>query len=281
MPETIGHYNVLDRIGSGGIGEVFRARDTRLGRTVALKVVSNEIASNPERRARFLADVRPLMALSHPNIATVYEVAEEAGAVYLVLEFVPGEPLSRLIAGRGLNARRAIEYAIQIADALAEAHAVGIAHHDLTTANVVITPKGTVKLLDFGLASWTQSGRSRGPQDDIFSLGTVIVEMITGRRFDDQASAARPPVVGREVPEEFDPIVSRMLTQEADARYESPATAAAELRTLAERLDQRSESVRQPQPTPARRQPSGALRWLLVVLAILLAAAVAWIALQR
>jgi serine/threonine protein kinase len=281
MPETIGHYKILDRIGSGGIGDVFRARDTKVGRTVALKVVSPDITADPERRAQFLSDTNRLTALTHPNIATVYEVAEDQGVMYLAVEFVPGEPLRRLIAGGGLNARRAIEYAIQIADALAEAHAVGIVHHDLTTANVVITPKGSVKILELGLASWTRSGRSRGSQDDVFSLGTVMFEMITGKPFDPRVSAAaRPTTVGREVPHELDPIVARMLTQDGSAAYESPATAAAELRAAAEAIDRRTASVEQPHPMPARRQRGPGLLWL-IVLAVLVAAAVAWLVIRR
>ena len=281
MPETIGHYKVLDRIGSGGIGDVFRARDTKVGRTVALKVVSPDITADPEKRAQFLSDAKRLTALTHPNIATVYEVAEDQGVMYLAVEFVPGEPLRRLIAGGGLNARRAIEYAIQIADALAEAHAVGIAHQDLSTANVVITPKGSVKILELGLASWTRSGRSRGSQDDVFSLGAVMFEMITGKPFDPRVSAAaRPTTVGREVPRELDPIVARLLTQDGNAAYESPATAAAELRAAAEAIDRRTASVEQPHPMPARRTRGPGLPWL-IVLAVLVAAAVAWLVIWR
>src|SRR5205807_7394485 len=125
-----------DRIGSGAIGEVFRARDTEVGRTVALKIVSTEIAGDSRRRAQLLHDATPLTALSHPNIATLYEVGEDRGALFLAMEFVPGETLKRVIAGRGMNARRAIDYAIQMADALAEAHALGIGHGHLTTSNV-------------------------------------------------------------------------------------------------------------------------------------------------
>src|SRR5262245_869334 len=126
MLETIGQYKVLDQIGTGGIGDLFRARDMRLGRTVALRIVSDDIVGDPERRGRFLRDAKASEALSHPNIATIYEVVESEGLLCLAVEFVPGESLARLTGGRGFNPRRAIDYAIQIADALAEAHAVGI-----------------------------------------------------------------------------------------------------------------------------------------------------------
>ena len=131
MFETLGHYKILDRIGAGGMGEVYRARDTKVGRTVALKVVSSDIAGDSRRKAQFLHDAAPLTSLSHPTIASVYEVGEDAGVLFLVIEFVPGDTLNRVIAGRGLNARRAIDHAIQMADALAEAHAVGIVHRDI------------------------------------------------------------------------------------------------------------------------------------------------------
>src|SRR5258707_424801 len=105
MTETIGHYKLLDRIGSGGIGDVFRARDTKVGRTVALKIVSTDIAGDAQRRAKFLNDAAPLTALNHPNIANVYEVGEDQGLLFLATEFVPGETLNRVIAGRGMNPR--------------------------------------------------------------------------------------------------------------------------------------------------------------------------------
>src|SRR5215471_6345918 len=123
MFETLGIYKVLDRIGTGSIGDVYRARDTRLGRTVAIKVVRPEIAGDPIRRARLMEDARAATALSHPSIAALYEVGEDQDQLFLAFEFVPGETLRAAIAGRPLNPRRAIDLAIQSADALADAHA--------------------------------------------------------------------------------------------------------------------------------------------------------------
>ena len=111
MFETLGHYKILDRIGTGGIGEVYRARDTRLGRTVAIKVVKADIADDPDRRGRFLQDARAAAALSHPNIAALYEIGEDQDQLFLVFEYVPGETLKKAIAGRPLNPRRAIDHA--------------------------------------------------------------------------------------------------------------------------------------------------------------------------
>ncbi len=213
MLDELAHYKILDRIGSGGMGEVYRARDTRLGRTVAIKVLPAAVADDPDRRERFLREARAAAALSHPNIAALYEVGEDDGQLFLVFEFVPGEPLSKLIAGRPLNPRRAIQFAAQVADALADAHAAGIVHRDIKPDNIVVTPKGNAKVLDFGLALWTAGGAAReqaattvdtgvgsalgtlaymSPEQargeavdertDIFSFGVALYEMLTGSR---------------------------------------------------------------------------------------------------
>ena len=215
MFETLGHYKILDRIGAGGMGEVYRARDTRLGRTVAIKVLTADVAGDPDRRARFLEEARATAALSHPNIAALYEIGEDQDQLFLVFEYVPGETLKNVIAGRPLNPRRAIDLAVQIADALADAHAEGIVHRDIKSDNIIVTPKGNAKILDFGLATWTAGGAERdhagqaatmmataagtalgtvaylSPEQalgervdhrtDIFSLGIVMFEMLTGR----------------------------------------------------------------------------------------------------
>ena len=274
MIETIGQYKVLDQIGSGGIGDLYRARDTRVGRTVALKVVSPGIAGDAQRRAQFLNDAAPLTSLNHPNIASVYEVGEDNGILFLAMEFVPGDTLNRVIAGRGLNARRAMDYAIQMADALAEAHAVGIVHGHLTTANVIVTPKGTVKILEFGLGPWTRSGRANEKRDDIFALGTVLFEIVAGRPFGDEFTPAEQRAISKEVPTELDDIIGRLLTRDADRAYGSPATAAAELRAAADVVDKRTEARPAPVPPPAKK--SGSLRWVIALVVIAAVATLVW-----
>jgi len=281
MTDTIGHYKLLDRIGSGGIGDLFRARDTKVGRTVALKVVSSDIASDARRRQQFLDDAAPLTSLSHPSIASVYEVGDDNGVLFLAMEFVPGETLQRVIAGRGLNARRAMDYAIQMADALAEAHAVGIVHGHLTTANVIVTPKGTVKILEFGLGPWTRSGRSNEKRDDIFALGTVLFEIIAGRPFGEEFTPAEQRAISKEVPPELDDIIGRLLNNDPDRAYSSPATVAAGLRAAAEAVDKRTEVRPPPSPVPIKKGGTGTVGWLIVLAAIVLLAAIAWIAMRR
>ena len=323
MSESLGHYKILDRVGAGGLGEVYRARDTRLGRTVAIKVVAADVTADPARRERFLREARATAALSHPNIAALYEIGEDQGQIFLAFEFVPGETLKSVIGGRPLNPRRAIDLAVQIADALADAQAEGIVHRDIKPDNIIVTPKGNAKILDFGLAEWTAGGAERehaaqaatsmatasatvlgtvaymSPEQalgervdhrtDIFSLGTVFFEMLTGKLpFSGtsatalalqivQAAAPAPTSVNKSLPREVDAIVLKALAKSLDQRYESAATLAAELRSLAAILDVRSESAA-PASTPVavvppRRSVAG---WIALLLLLAALAAAAW-----
>ncbi len=325
MIETVGHYKILDRIGTGGIGDVYRARDTRLGRTVAIKMLRPDIAGDPVQRERFLQDARAAAKLSHPNIAALDEIGEEQGQPYLVFEFATGETLKALVAGRPLNPRRAIEYAIQIADALADIHAQGLVHQDLKPDNIIITSKGAAKLLDVGLAAWTAGGAAReqaaraaqtldpaaaagtaaymSPEQalggafdhrtDVFSLGVVLFEMLTGKQpfavetpatitLQIMRSTVPGPSAGdRTLPREIDPIVAKMLAKSLDARYASAATVAAELRSVSAILGVRSETaeIRDAMPR-ARSQRRSVLGWLAVGVILAGIAALVWMAMQ-
>jgi serine/threonine-protein kinase len=273
MLETVGHYKVLDRIGAGTLGDVYRARDTRLGRTVAVKVPGNSLQADRARLDALAADARAASVLSHPNIAALYEIAQEAdGRVFLVFEFVPGEPLRRVIAGRPINVRRAVDLATQIADALADAHAVEMTHGGLTSDTVMVTPKGNAKILDFGFARWTSRPPAAGGDAaaDIRALGALLAEMLTGK-------PARPdaPPAGSSIPPDLTEIVGRAL--DAGGRgYEAAATCAAELRAVAAVLDARAASGEPVRVVPDRR-PRASRLWIVVAALVVLAALVlAW-----
>ena len=304
MIETLSHYKILDRIGGGAMGELYRARDTQLGRTVALRVIATDIAADSDRRERFLHDARAATALSHPNIATLYEIGEDQGQLFLVCEYARGEPLKTVIAGHPMKPRRAIDLAIQIADALADAHALGIVHGHITPDTVIVTTKGNAKILDFGLAAWTSGGAGTAPylspeqalgergdyRTDVFSLGIVVFEMLTGKlpftgASSDaialqilQAPAPAPSTVIGSLPPELDPILGKALAKSLDHRYEAAATFAAELRSVAAVLDVRSEASEAAgdvvAPGPPRRASKS---WILVLLLALAGlAAAAW-----
>jgi eukaryotic-like serine/threonine-protein kinase len=278
MFETLGIYKVLDRIGTGSIGDVYRARDTRLGRTVAIKVVKAEIAGDPVRRARFLQDARAATALSHPSIAALYEIGEDQDQLFLAFEFVPGETLHAVMDGRPMNPKRALEFATQMADALADAHAADFVHGDLTSDQVIVTPKGRVKILDFGFSAWTDADARRGDhQSDICSLGMLLFEMLTGRLPTAEPTVQAPSSLNAAVPRELDPIVERMLAKRFDQQYESVATVAAELRSVGAMLDERAAAAELRAPSPAVAARSRGLAPWIVLLAIIVAALLAWL----
>jgi serine/threonine-protein kinase len=265
MLEALGQYKILGLIGIGRMGELYRARDTRAGRTVAIRVVADDIARDPARRGRYLKDARAATTLSHPNIAVVYEFGSDQGHLFVVSEYVPGDTLKTVIAGRALNPRHALDHGIQLADALAAAHAENVVHGDIRPDNIVITPKGNAKFLDFGLGAWTASGtaRSKAPaalasdtatepeavaymspeqvlgeqadyRTDIFSLGAVVFEMLAGTPPFAAASASALAVQIVQAQPRAPSVLNPKLPSELDAIV---------LRMLAKSLDQRCESA--------------------------------------
>jgi serine/threonine protein kinase len=314
--QSIAHYNLLDRIGQGGIGEVFRARDTKVGRTVALKILTASIADDPRRLARFLEDAHAAMTLSHPNIATLFDAGEADGAHYLAYEFASGRTLREESAGGTMHPRRAVDLAVQIADGAADGHAHGIIHGDLRPDTVIVTGKGSAKILDFGLAPWTRGGDVRAaaarsserlaadvtaivaymspeqalggavdPRTDVFTLGTMAYELLTGRN----PFAGRTPsetvmnvIRGRaplasEVnpgsPKDLDPILARAMAPDLAERQQSAASFAAELRSVGAVLDVRTgDAVHAPDLLPLDDTPD---RNAAVLLTSALAAAAA------
>ncbi|MGH9409858.1 MAG: serine/threonine-protein kinase [Vicinamibacterales bacterium] len=287
--QTIAHYNLLEKIGDGGVGEVFRARDTKVGRTVALKVVAPPIVEDRERLERLMSDAQAASVLSHPNIATLFDVGEADGRAYLAYEFAAGRPLADEMRGTAMNPRRALDLAIQIADGVADAHAHGILHGDLRPGTIFVTDKGSAKVLDFGMAPWTRggvvrAGAARHPdtlpvyaptivaylspeqaiggavdaRTDVFTMGTLAYEMITGTNpFAAgtpaetivnviQGRFASPSEVSPAAPPELDVTLGRALTRDLEQRQQSAAAFAAELRSVAAMLDVRSGDAAEP-----------------------------------
>ncbi len=148
----LGRYEIRSKIGEGGMGEVYLAQDTELDRPVALKFLSAEVARDQQRLHRFLQEARAASALSHPNVAHIYEIGEAEGAHFIAMEYVEGSPLDKKIGSQPLSMSELLDIAIQIADALDEAHRKGITHRDIKSSNIMITPRGQAKVLDFGLA---------------------------------------------------------------------------------------------------------------------------------
>ncbi|MGC1435102.1 MAG: serine/threonine-protein kinase [Terriglobales bacterium] len=158
ISKTISHFSILAKLGEGGMGVVYKARDTNLDRLVAIKVLPTEKVADLEQKQRFVREAKAASSLNHPNIITVHEVANEDGLDFIVMEYVAGKPLSELIGRKGLKLGDTLKYGAQIADALATVHAVGIIHRDLKPGNIMVTESGLVKVLDFGLAKLAAIG---------------------------------------------------------------------------------------------------------------------------
>jgi len=209
-----GPYEIIGAIGAGGMGEVYRARDTRLDRTVAIKVLTADVTRRAHLRARFEREARAISVLNHPNICTLFDVGHEDDIDFLVMECIEGETLAALLGRERLDEQRVVDLGMQIADALAEAHDRSIIHRDIKPQNVIVTPRGQVKVLDFGLAKifegqkqvdretrtaspLSQDGALVGtgpymspeqvrgepldPRSDAFSFGALLYEMVCGR----------------------------------------------------------------------------------------------------
>ncbi|HST20698.1 MAG TPA: serine/threonine-protein kinase, partial [Blastocatellia bacterium] len=212
MGNTISHYRIEEELGAGGMGQVRKAYDTTLDRTVVLKLLAPDLIAEDESRKRFLREARLASALDHPNICTIYEIAEVDSQYFIAMQYVPGKTLKRVINGRPISLESLFSIALQTADALVTAHAKGIVHRDIKSGNIIITPRGQAKILDFGLAklltdkeravaseadeltrlgaplgtpNYMSPEQARGERvdhrSDIYSFGVVIYEMTTGR----------------------------------------------------------------------------------------------------
>ena len=282
--ETISHYRVLEKLGDGATAEVYKAEDLALGRPVALKLVPRELLADHGMIARFQHEARTASSLNHPNICTIYEIAEHEGRHFIVMELLEGDVLSRVIGGRPAASDRVVELGIEIADALEAAHAGGIVHRDIKPANIFVTDRDHVKILDFGLAVPLSAGRGgsmhggsrsartsgtapymspeqvRGEnldaRSDLFSTGVVLYELITGHRAFSAPDipaimdliVTQSPVPLRElnpaVHPELERIVGKALEKNRKLRFQT----AADLRADLQRLKRDLESVEAPTP---------------------------------
>jgi eukaryotic-like serine/threonine-protein kinase len=275
LTQTIGPYAILELLGEGGMGVVYRARDSRLGRDIALKVLPPQTVSNPQARARLIQEARLASSLNHPNICTIFDVGDNDDTVFVAMEWIEGRPLSQLIPSRGFPMEAVLQYGTQIADALAHAHARGVVHRDLKASNVVVTLEGRAKVLDFGIAKRIDTGpddatlqleltepgavlgtpaylapevlrgQTAGPQSDIWALGVLLYEMCTGQmpfngRTAHEFAAAiltQPALpMPPEVPAGLRTLIVRCLEKEPGQRLQQAAEIRASLEVLSSEL---------------------------------------------
>jgi serine/threonine protein kinase/Flp pilus assembly protein TadD len=287
IPATISHYRILSKLGAGGMGEVYLAEDIRLNRKVAIKILPLKSRQDERANRRFLREAQTAAKLDHPNICPIYEVGEEEPYSFIALQYVEGETLARYIQRKALGLREALGVAVQVAAALAEAHAQGVVHRDIKPQNIMLTPRGQVKVLDFGLAKVLHDRQSadtgaeteslltepgvivgtvlymspeqvRGEEvdgrSDIFSLGTVCYELLSGQHpFAAETMVAmisailtREPAPlthpSTEVPWELARMVSRALRKDKQKRYQTADELLSDLKSLGQRLDAEAKS---------------------------------------
>ncbi|HVG23547.1 MAG TPA: protein kinase [Thermoanaerobaculia bacterium] len=281
FPTVLSRYRVLSLLGAGGMGEVYLASDDRLGRRVAIKILPEAVGRDEEAKLRMLREARAVATLDHPNVCTIYEVGEhDDGRPYIVMQFVEGETLFDRLRQARMSPSEVLDVAMQVAAALDEAHSHGIIHRDVKPMNVMLTPRGQVKVLDFGLAKFTAArdtsvtdhlesragiitgtapymspeqlrGAPIDARSDIFSLGVVLYEMVTGRRpFERTSTVATITAILFEDPDPIDepgfsafvPIIRRALAKEPSKRYS----------TAAQLLDALNDIKARPKSSPPR-----------------------------
>lgn len=332
----ISHYQVIERLGSGGMGTVWIAQDLQLGRRVALKFLSTDLAKHQLALERFKLEARTASSLNHPNICTIHEIGEEEGEYFIAMELIEGEPLDRHLARHRPDLQELLDLGIQIADALDAAHSKGVIHRDIKPANILITSRGQAKILDFGLAKLVAErqaveqptyagatlatasahltspgmavgtvafmspeqarGRELDARTDLFSFGTVLYQMATGKLpfegetaatiFDGILNRVPPPPVelNPDLPAKLDEVIRTALEKDRDLRYQS----AAEMRAELKRLKRDTSSGKVPQASapvatvPKTRWSKRAVMTAIAALAVVAVAAAVtvWISLR-
>lgn len=320
----LGPYEITAPLGAGGMGEVYRAKDTRLGREVAIKILSDDVSTNRNRMDRFAQEARAASALNHPNIITVYDVGGDGAASYIAMELIDGKSLRELLHAGPLPAKKLITIASQIADGLAKAHEAGIVHRDLKPENIMITKDGYAKILDFGLAKATEptpdhsvsalstamhtsegtvlgtvgymspeqaAAKTVDFHSDQFSLGSILYEMVTGKRaFARNTAVQSLSAIIQDEPEPLQAlspqtpapmrwIIDRCLAKDPAERYASTRDLARELQSVRDHfsdLTSSTEAIQQAVVAPRSRHLMKVLPWALLLAVSALFAA--WIA---
>ncbi|MBP1727439.1 MAG: serine/threonine protein kinase, partial [Deltaproteobacteria bacterium] len=327
--KTLGHYQITEKIGAGGMGVVYKARDLHLDRFVALKILPPEKVVDPDRKRRFVQEARAASALNHPNIIHIYDIDQSEGTDYIAMEYVDGKTLDQRIGHRGLRLNDALKYAVQIADALAKAHSAGIVHRDLKPTNIMVNEDGVVKVLDFGLAKlteWVQGdqfastatvddegrpiteegvivgtvsymspeqaeGKKVDARSDIFSLGSVLYEMVTGQKpFQGTSKLSTLSAILHQepkavsgisptIPADLEKLINRCLRKDPQRRWQTMA----DVKVALEELKEDSDSGRL-QAAPAATKQVISMRLVIgavAVVALITVAVAAWYWLSR